>query len=306
MAGPIARARCVDDAAGSGHAAAQPPADLRPRRLSITEIETLFRSPYDLYAKYILGLKPMDALGEEAGGRERGSIIHEIFGRFIEEGHDVMAENALSILNELAIKGFSGLDAISQRRDIWMRRFTTAAQLFLEFERDRNHLVRQRHAEISGKWDLPLPFLLSGRADRIDEMVDGSLQIIDFKTGSPPSAGEMKRFEAPQLLLEAAMAGDGAFADIAAAKTSALTYIKIGLGPEAFVEKPFSLDDGFDLMDAAEESSLRMQRHINEFLFRERPMVPRLFPSARQRFAGAYEHLARTDEWSLIGGEDEE
>ena len=31
-----------------------PPASIRPRRLSITEIETLMRSPYDIYAKHVL------------------------------------------------------------------------------------------------------------------------------------------------------------------------------------------------------------------------------------------------------------
>ncbi|WDR02100.1 double-strand break repair protein AddB [Devosia algicola] len=305
----LAEARALDATAAPRAASMpvpNPPPSIRPRRLSITEIETLFRSPYDLYAKHVLNLKPMDPLGEEAGGRERGSIIHDIFGRFVEEGNDVMAANALATLNELAQDGFSGLDAIGERRDIWMRRFTTAAQLFLDFERGRNHLVCQRHAERSGKWDLQLsqPFTLSGRADRIDEMLDGTLEIIDFKTGTPPGPGEMKRFEAPQLLLEAAMAHVGAFADIAAADTSNLSYIKIGLGPDAFIEKPFALDDGFDLMGAADEAAIRMQRHVAEFLFNQRPMIPRLFPLSNQRYAGAYDHLARTAEWSLTAGED--
>ncbi|MEO5807698.1 double-strand break repair protein AddB [Devosia sp.] len=288
--------------------APNPPASIRPRQLSITEIETLFRSPYDLYAKHVLRLRPMDPLGEEAGGRERGSVIHDIFARFVEENRDVMDPGALDVLNAMAREGFAGLDAIGERRDIWLRRFDTAAHAFLEFERARQPRIKQRHAEIKGEWDLKVaePFRLTGRADRVDEMMDGTVEIIDFKTGTPPSPGEMKAFEAPQLLLEAAMARAGALGDLPPADTSALTYVKIALGPDAFIERAFSVGDEHDLMSAADEAAIRMQRHVSAFLLEDRPMAARIHPSAKQRFAGAYEHLARTPEWTLTDGEDGE
>ena len=72
---------------------------------------------------------------------------------------------------------------------IWLRRFETAGQQFLDFERDRNGAVTIRHAEIEGVWHLPTGFILKGRADRIDEMADGSVHILDFKTGSVPQPG---------------------------------------------------------------------------------------------------------------------
>ncbi len=293
---------------GANRPLPNPPAEIRPLRLSVTEVETLFRSPYDIYAKHILKLKPMDGLGEEAGGRERGSIIHDIFAQFIEGKHDVMDAGALNVLNTLALQAFSGLDAIGERRDIWLRRFQTAAQLFLDFERARNLRVERRYAEVDGTWVLPMsrPFTLSGRADRVDVMVDGSLEIIDFKTGMPPSQGEMKAFDAPQLLLEAAMARAGALTGINAADTSALTYVKIALGPDAFVEKAFALADMHDLMSAADEASQRMQRHVSEFLLKDRPMAAQLRPSPKQRFSGAYDHLSRMAEWTLVEGEDGE
>jgi ATP-dependent helicase/nuclease subunit B len=286
--------------------APNPSADLRPRKLSVTEIETLMRSPYDVYAKHVLGLRPIDRLGENPDARERGNIIHDIFARFVIEGRDVMASDALDTLNAMAVEGFAGLDAIGERRDIWLRRFDTAARFFLEFERERNERVRLRHAEIDGIWKLPSGFTLTGRADRVDEMLDGTLEIIDFKTGSPPTPGVMKAFEAPQLLLEAAMGAAGAMAGIIPAPTSALTYVKVGLGPEAFVPKDFTLADAFGLMDAADEASRRMQRHVDVFLFRDTPMLARILPLPNQRFAGAYEHLARTAEWTAIDGEEDE
>jgi ATP-dependent helicase/nuclease subunit B len=278
----------------------------RPRKLSVTEIETLMRSPYDVYAKHILRLRPMDPLGETPDARDRGNIIHDIFARFIIEGHDIMAPDALARLNAMAAEGFAGLDAIGERRDIWLRRFDTAARLFLEFERDRDELVAKRHAEIDGLWTLPMAetFTLSGRADRVDLMRDGSLEIIDFKTGSLPEPKAMRAFEAPQLLLEAAMAEAGALKGIAPAQTAALTYIKIGLGPAAFVTRDFVTPDEFTLMDAAEEAARRMQRHVGVFLYTDTPMTARIKPAPKQRFAGPYDHLARTDEWTAIDGEE--
>src|SRR5690606_28378992 len=108
---------------------------------------------------------------------------------------------------------------------------------------------------ISGRWELKLaePFAITGQADRIDILCDGTLEILDFKTGSPPAPGSMKAFEAPQLPVEALMAGAGAMAGLVAAQTSALTYIKIGLGPEAFKPSRFSTPDGMAIMEVADE-----------------------------------------------------
>ena len=284
-----------------------PPLVPRLDKLSVTEVETLMRSPYDLYAKHILKLRPLDALGEDPDARERGTIIHAIFARFVNEGHDVGALDALDILMTIANEEFAGLDMIGERRDIWLRRFATAAEQFLSFERARNPAVKRRHAEIRGEWHLPLGdgFRITVEADRVDELADGTLEILDFKTGSPPSPAAMKAFEAPQLPLEALMAKAGAMKTIAPASSSALTYIKIGLGPEAFKPSAFAVADDGDVMAAAEEVWRRMQGHIDFFLLRQTPLPSQLLPLKTQRFAGPYDHLARRAEWIAVDAEDE-
>jgi len=287
--------------------APNPPLVPRMNRLSVTEVETLMRSPYDLYAKHVLRLRPLDALGEDPDARERGTIIHAILARFVEEKHDVLANEALDTLMTIANEEFAGLDMIGERRDIWLRRFATAASQFLDFERVREHEVKLRHAEVRGDWTLPLGngFLITGEADRVDELKDGSLEILDFKTGSPPSPASMKAFEAPQLPLEALMAKAGAMKGIDPAVSSALTYIKIGLGPEAFKPSPFATADDMNVMAAAEEILHRMYGHIDLFLLRQTPMTAQLLPLKTQRFAGPYDHLARRAEWVAVDGEDE-
>ena len=286
--------------------APNPPVEVRPRALSVTQIETLMRSPYDIYARSVLRLKPIDPLGETPEARERGNTVHAILSRFVEGGHDVMAPDAMDVLRRLADEEFGALHVSAELRAIWLRRFETAAQQFLDFEQDRNAAVIKRHAEIAGKWVLPMGFTLTGRADRVDEMVDGSLEIMDFKTGSVPQSMTMRAFEAPQLLLEAAMAEAGALEGMAPAPTSALTYVKIGLGPDAFQPKPFSLASEHDVMSAATEIARRMQAHVDYFLFHDTAMPSRLLPLKTQRFPGAYDHLARMAEWTAVDDDEEE
>ncbi|WP_423065234.1 double-strand break repair protein AddB [Devosia sp. CN2-171] len=288
-----------------------PPGLLRPRRLSITEIEPLMRSPYDIYAKHVLGLYRMEPLGTEPSARERGTMIHGVFEKFVEAGLDIEAPEALPEMMGMARDAFAGLDAIKERRDIWLKRFERAARQFLDYERRRDADIVERNAELKGEWRFPAldGFTLVGKADRLDVRRDGTLEIIDFKTGGVPQPKDMTAFDAPQLLLEAAMARAGVFPGLAPRDSSALTYIKIGLGPAAFQIKPYKLPKGMELMEAVGEIERRVQRHVDAFLLHDGPpMTARIRPrveTGRKSFPGDYDHLARTDEWTLTAGVDD-
>jgi ATP-dependent helicase/nuclease subunit B len=308
----IAAAQAVDVAPALTRATRptpRPPADRRPRKLSVTEVETLIRSPYDLYAKHTLGLRKMAPLGEAPDARDRGTIVHDIFAQFVTD-HDVMAPGALRELQEIAVNAFAGLDAIAERRDIWFHRFTVAARQFLAFERARQGRVARRHAEIDGTWVFPTGFTLTGRADRVDLLIDGTAEIIDFKTGGIPDNAEMTGFLAPQLPLEAAMLRAGVLDRVAPTEASALTYIKIGLGPEAFNVFPFRVGDGQDITSSVDEMERRLQMQVDALLLHDSlPMMSRVFPrqdNIRVRFVGDYDHLARVDEWKINEGDDSE
>ena len=119
----------------------------------------------------------------------------------------------------------------------------------------------------------------------------------------------MTNFLAPQLPLEAAMLRAGAFADVPPAEVSAMTYIKVGLGPEAFTLFPYRLPDGSDAAAVADEMARRLQGHVDALLLRDDlPMAQWVLPrqEGRQRFRGDYDHLGRTDEWALNEGDDSE
>jgi ATP-dependent helicase/nuclease subunit B len=310
----LAQATAIDFAGAPRPAqrpAPRPAAALRPRGLSVTEIETLMRSPYDIYARHVLGLRRKEPLGAEIDARERGTMIHKVFAAFIEAGHSFEALDAAKRLLALAEHEFAGLDAIGERRDIWLKRFERAAELFLDFERQRDGEIGERIAERKGRWEMPERdgFVLTGIADRLDVRHDGLLEIIDFKTGGVPQPKDMKDYDAPQLLLEAAMAARDAFPELGRRRSHALTYIKIGLGPAAFQIMPFKLRGGLELMDAVDEVARRTQAHIDTLLIRDHlPMAARIRPrgeTGRKPWPGDYDHLARTDEWTLTAGVDD-
>jgi ATP-dependent helicase/nuclease subunit B len=288
--------------------APRPPATARAQQLSITEIETLIRSPYDIYVRHTLNLRKLAPLGEAPDARDRGNIVHDIFATFVTT-HDIAAPDALDRLKALAVEAFGRLDAIAERRDIWLHRFGVAAAQFLAFERARDSRIIRRHAEIEGRWELPGGFVLTGRADRVDVLDDGTVEILDFKTGGIPDPGDMKSFLAPQLPLEAAMLAAGGLAGVAPAAPSAFTYIKIGLGPEAFAPKPYRMPEGYTLTDVVAEMEQRLANHVDLLLRRDDlPMLPLVFPrpDGRVRFAGDTDHLMRMDEWHVNEGDESE
>lgn len=308
----VERARRLDATGTPPHPASRPaphpPASARPRRLSITEAETLLRSPYDLYARYVLGLRKIDPLGADPDYAERGTLIHDILGDFISGGHDPAAPNALETLMALARQRYGRLDAIPARRDIWLARFKAIAEAFLAFERNRAPIAL-RSAEIRGEMALDIsdpPFILSGRADRIDRTALGHLQIIDFKTGQAPQPREMKQFFAPQLPLEAKMAQAGAFGEPLARATEEMSYIKLSHGPNALEVTKYAAPDGMSVGESIDTVFELFQRHVQALLLSDAlPMPARVLPKASQRFKGDYDHLARTEEWTLLDGEDD-
>ena len=62
-----------------------PPLMARPSKLSVTQIETLIRDPYSIYARHILKLKKLQPLKQQATPLLKGNIIHKIIFKFSEK-----------------------------------------------------------------------------------------------------------------------------------------------------------------------------------------------------------------------------
>jgi ATP-dependent helicase/nuclease subunit B len=202
----------------AGRPSPRPPVAVRPKRLSVTEIATLIRDPYAIYARHILKLKPLEALRPEADPRLRGTVLHEILEVFLRRGGGGRA--ALLAISEAVL---AERVAWPLARTIWFSRIAKVADAFLEFSTSTGGdpvLLEEK-----GAVGLPgLDFTLTGKPDRIDRLPDGRLLLIDYKTGDPSTPAQQKAFD-KQLLLLAAMAEAGGFKGLGAAEVDRAVYL---------------------------------------------------------------------------------
>ena len=139
-------------------------------------------------------------------------------------------------------------------------------------------------------------FTLTGIADRIERKNDGTLRVIDYKSGRVPSAQEIKAGFAPQLTIEAAMIERGAFAKIPAQRVGAAVYLKLG-GADGLAEKAVKADNDTPFQTLVDEQFAGLQVLLNEFRNVDKAYMPRPYPQFIDSY-GAYDHLARVKEWS--------
>ncbi len=189
--------------------APRPDPALFPRTLSVTEIETLVRDPYAIFARHVLGLDPLEPLAALPGAGERGSLVHRVFSDFATAHPQALPARPDERLYQIAAEVFSRInDAYPSLYAEWWPRYARMAQAYLPWEAERRPGLRHVHAEVSGRWVIPMgrePFTLRARADRIELRPDGSACIVDFKTGTVPTAKAIYAGFSPQLTLEAAM-----------------------------------------------------------------------------------------------------
>ena len=270
--------------------APRPPVAARPKKLSVTEIETWLRDPYAIYAKHVLRLRPLDGLDEAIGPLERGTVLHKALELYIKEKHD-----GVEALIALADRLFAEAGIPKAALAVWRPRFIGAARAFVVFEQQR--AVAQSHVEQRGELKLG-DFTLTGIADRIDVMADGSATILDYKSGAVPSQKQVEQLLSPQLPLEAAMlAADG----FGIGKLTAQELIYFSLAGEKQARKPQVIDDP---VTRAGEALAQLLRRVAAFREEETPYRSRVKPY-RADFAGDYDHLARVREWSPSGWGEE-
>jgi len=272
--------------------APRPPVEVRPKKLSVTEIETWLRDPYAIYAKHILKLRPLDALDEPVGPLERGNILHKALELFVASGGGDAGR-----LIALADALFEEAGIPKAVLAVWRPRFLGAARAFVDFEQERRGAISASHLEKRGTLDLG-GFTLTGIADRIDVLTDGRAAILDYKTGAVPSTKQVEQLLSPQLPLEAAMLAEDGFG---IGKFTAEELIYFCLAGEKQARKPRDIKNPVTL---AGEAVTQLIRRIAWFSQRETPYRSRVKPY-RADIAGDYDHLARVKEWSPSGWGDE-
>jgi len=280
--------------------APRPPVAARPRRLSVTQIETLMRDPYAIYARHILKLRPLDAIDADPGAAERGSMIHAAIERFMRAHPDKLPRDALAALLRAGKEAFGAALAQPGVWAFWWPRFERIAEWFVEHEGGYRNTIRASRAELRGALVIEAPggnFTLIAKADRVDELNDGGLAIIDFKTGALPSTQDIALGFAPQLPLEAAIAAAGGFPELPACEAARLEFWRL-TGGEPAGER---IAAGHDAARLGREARSGLKRLIARFDDPATPYLSQPDPERAPPFSD-YVHLARIQEWSVAGG----
>lgn len=175
-----------DDAQGS-----PPPIDAVPGGPGLLRDQAI--SPLAGWARHALKVRPLDTPDDELDAAEHGSLLHKSLQLFWERLRtqaallaltDVECEQAISTAVETALTDFEREErSLPQRyRQLEAARLTRKLRDWLLRERERApftvlHIEHTVRLNISG-------LCMEGRVDRVDQLADGSLLIIDYKTGN--------------------------------------------------------------------------------------------------------------------------
>ncbi len=284
--------------------APKPPLAARPRELPVTDIEQWVRDPYGLYAKRILRLRPMERPDEPVEARARGIAVHAAFEQFVKDHPGELPDDAHKRFTDLLI---AALETHGMPQTRMARERTLAARMALwaiDFER-RRRPGAELFVETRGAFAFDAPggrFTITARADRIEARGDRA-DILDFKTGQPPSKKMVETGFAPQLTLTAAVLANGGFNSVPNSGPGDLVYVRVSGGRIPGIEIKPSAGGS----DALAEAAIRgLRRRVDAFDNEDTPYLSWAAPQFIGRYGGDYDHLARLWEWHVVGDGDGE
>ncbi|MEM8726563.1 MAG: PD-(D/E)XK nuclease family protein, partial [Pseudomonadota bacterium] len=186
-----------------------PTPDQRKVKISATALDRLLGDPYQFYAREILGLKRLEPLAADPFGDPalRGTLVHEI----LDQWHRSASDNERADLVSFAE------DYLRQKQvhplfwGLWRPRITAALQRFEQWIGEAVEEGRTIAAtEVWGEMTFA-GVKVQGIADRIDRLADGTLAVVDYKTGNAPSAAQVEAGYALQLGVLGLIAREGQF-----------------------------------------------------------------------------------------------
>jgi ATP-dependent helicase/nuclease subunit B len=151
------------------------------KKISATNFDMLAKNPYDFYAKYALGLKDTNVIADCNINAILGTFLHHVFEK-LPEG---------KILIEDEIDDFFYNNEVL--RKLYKRRILLIGENFSDL--DKNSRAEAVKIEAENSYECKLDgydVVLRVQIDRLEFLSDGSANIVDYKTGTPPSKANMR------------------------------------------------------------------------------------------------------------------
>ncbi len=167
---------------------------LKHFRYSASSVNTYVRNPYEFYQNYVLGLREKEDLLDEPENRQVGIFVHgllqDTFGRFLGKTIGVDADFRRYFMKSFEER-FAETFGRSMNSDGFLLKAVLESRLarFLDNEERRHAQDPAKLLYIEKRFEdvIPLssgPMRFAYQVDRVDEFKDGSVMIIDYKTGS--------------------------------------------------------------------------------------------------------------------------
>ena len=278
----------------------RPSAEQRLVDVSATALDRLRSDPYQFYASRILGLSRLDPLDAEPSAAQKGVAVHAILDRWHREG------SGLDRLVAIADEELDLLSAHPLMRSLWRPRLVKALE-HLGAEILRASQEDGRKVAVTEGWgDMELGGVrVHGRADRVDRLADGSLAIVDYKTGGPPTNAEVEKGFALQLGVLGLIAREKGFSDkegrSAAGEPSRFEYWSLAKSREGdfgYWREPFKegrAKSGPQRDTFLETTAEYLETALSRWITGTDPFTARLNPDIGGY--NDYDQLMRLDEW---------
>ena len=282
-----------------------PASHLRPTTLSISDIATLMADPYAIYARHILRIRELDRLDEESDPSLFGNIVHNGLQNYFTVERDFFAPDAaaqLTLSLQIAMREERPRIALE---NWWAARLERIAGWIIDAERERRAITAPIAMELEKSGQLPIPggFTLKGRADRIEKREDGSIFIMDYKTGSPPNEKAVESGAAPQLPLEAVMAQSGSFGAAMQGPVTELRFWKLSGRNTNGEDKPLFAKDPAKLQEVIATVAEKLPALFHKFSSASTPYLATPHPG-RSTYDDPYHGISRRGEWGGEGGDE--
>ena len=283
--------RVLDDpgpARPASRPAPAPPADQRPERISVTAVDRLKADPFAFYAQAILGLRVKDPVDADFSARWKGDAVHKVLQDWLQ--HDACDPDKLRPRAEQLLVH----EAVHPMlRALWSPRLLEAIDWMAEQERGNQAEGRRPlRAEAAGE-AVVAGVTVHGRADRIDRLADGTLAIIDYKTGQPPTQKAVDAGFALQLGLLGLIGSAGGFEGVTG-YPEVFEYWSLARHKGTF-GRLMSPDKGMAPGEFLERAYASFAEAAGRWLTGSEPFTAKLNPAYAPY--GDYDQLMRLEEW---------